>query len=407
MARFVAEISIPAPVYMPIGERKPLGQIAHYGCKKAYWKIDTEMDSNGTPKPLGICLTMELEATDLETAEDAALDVGLRFSQVLAAYSGSPLQASKLKRVARVGESEGLFEQFNYYYLEGPDALPRVMLRPYQLENLLSWFGSLNERAAYPLELAARWYGMSVGAQDPLDSYLAVWIGLESVGPALDIRVHLNGPRVACEVCKNESGKRRKRAEAGIVHAINAVAPEILQRYSFQQLQQLRHDIAHGLEPADQLRPVAGESLPDLQLSLIFSLLTAARPDVSAPGAGRAILPRDFKVYPDARGSVRSQVEMINYQPYYGGWLPVGREYTEEKSRIESDGQYIWGSGIRTVVETTTDFPELVSEYVIFERMGRSWNSPDADGDSRSISVIPWRTTTVSSAWKHYLGQEN
>ena len=163
MARFVAEISLPAPVYMPIGERKPLGQIAHYGSKKAYWKMDTEMDSNGTPKPLGICLTMELEATDLETAEDAELDAGLRFSQVLAAYSGSPLQASKLTRVARVGESEGLLDQFNYYYLEGPDALPRVMLRPYQLENLLSWFGSLNERAAYPLELAARWYGMSVG----------------------------------------------------------------------------------------------------------------------------------------------------------------------------------------------------------------------------------------------------
>ena len=212
---------------------------------------------------------------------------------------------------------------------------------------------------------------------------------------------------VAGEVCKNESGKRRKRGEAGIVHAINAVAPELLPRYAFQQLQQLRHDIAHGLEPADQLRPVAGESLPDLQLSLIFSLLTAARPDVSAPGAGRAILPRDFKVYPDARSSVRSQVKMINYQPYYGGWLPVGREYTEEKSRIESDGQYIWGSGIRTVVETTTDFSELVSEYVIFERMGRSSNSLDADGDSRSIPLIPWRTTTVSAAWKYYLGQES
>ena len=89
---------------MPIRERKPLGQIARFGCNKAYWKIDTEMDSNGTPKPLGICLTMELEATGLETAEDAALDAGLRFSQVLAANSGSPLQVSKLKRVARVGE---------------------------------------------------------------------------------------------------------------------------------------------------------------------------------------------------------------------------------------------------------------------------------------------------------------
>jgi hypothetical protein len=228
MDRYVAEIAIPAPVHMPLGERKVLGNPGYYGCRRAHWRIDSGLDNNSTPRPLGICLTPELEAINLEAAEDAALDVGLRFSQVLAAYSGSPLQTPKLKRIGRIGGSEGLFEQFNYYYLDGPDALPRVMLRPYDLEKLLSWFGGLDELTAYRLELAARWYGISVGAQDPLDSYLAAWIGLESVGPALGTRVHQFGPKVSCQVCNNKPGKDRNKGKAGIEHSIKAAAPELL-----------------------------------------------------------------------------------------------------------------------------------------------------------------------------------
>lgn len=405
MDRYVAEIAIPAPVYMPVDERKALGHAQYYGCRRAYWRIHTELDNNGTPCPQGICLTAELEATNLEAAEDAALDMGLRFSQVLATYSGSPLQTPKLKRIGRVGGSDGLFEQFDYYYLEGPDALPRVLLRSYDLEKLLSWFGSLDEPTAYRLELAARWYGISAGAQDPLDGYLAVWIGLESVGPAFGTHAHQTGPKVSCQVCKNEPGIDRNKGEAGIEHSIKAVAPELLQRCSFNELKNLRNDIAHGVKPAQPLRLAAGESLPDLQLALIFAIITTARPDSYAPRSGRAILPRNFKVYPDARAAVRSQVELIYHRPYFGEWLEVDRRYSQQRSRIESDGSYIWGARTRVEVKGkfASESPEIAREYVIFNRMGRSWENLDTDDESPSIPVVPWRATTISPAWQHYL----
>ena len=351
MDRFVAEIAIPAPVHMPISERKALDAPSYYGCERAYWRLDTELDSNGTARPLGVRLTAELQASNLESAEDAALHVGLRFSQVLAAYSGSPTQTPKLKRIGRIGESEGLFDQYDYFYLEGPDALPRVGLRPYHLEKLLSWFGAFDEPTAYRLELAARWYGNSVGAQDPLDGYLAAWIGLESVGSIFGDQVHEYGPKVACNVCGNETGIDRNRGEAGIQHSVKAVAPEILQRYSIVDLKRLRDVIAHGLKPAQPLRLAVRESLPDLQLALIFAVITTARPDSYAPRSGRAILPRDFKVYPEGRTAVRSQVELIYHRPYYGEWLEVTRLDSQQRSRIEPDGNYVWGAQTRVVIK--------------------------------------------------------
>ena len=367
--------------------------------------MDYGTDENGTPRPLGICLTAELSAENLEAAEDAALDVGRRFSLVLSTYSGSPLQQPKLKRLGRIGDSKGLFEQFEYYYLEGADALPRVMLRSYDLEKLISWFGALDEQTAYRLELAARWYGISVGSEDPLDGYLAVWIGLESVGPAIGSHMHPNGPKVSCPVCQNESGIDRDRGKAGIEHSIKKVAPELLKIHTFEELKGVRDSIAHGGEPAEPLRFSAKGSLADLQLALIFSIITAARPESATPGAGRAILPRNFSVYPDGRAAVRSPVELIYHKPYYGEWLQVDRRYRDPKSRIESDGNYIWGAkiGVKVQGKFTSDSHNLVQEYVIFDRLGRSWQNLESDEELPSIPVITWRDIALSPAWQQYL----
>ena len=410
MYRYVTEIALPAPVYMRLDERKALGEPEYYGCRKAYWAIYSEMDDLGTPRPLGIRLIAELEAVNLESAEDTALQVGLRFSQVLATYSGSPLQSPRLNRLGRIGDSGGLFQQYDYYYLEGPDALPRVLLRPHGLERLLSWFGRLDEPTVYRLELAARWYGMSVGAQDPLDAFLAVWIGLESVGAVFGTRVHEKGPKVSCNICGNQAGINRDRGEAGIEHAIKEVTPELLAGRSLMDLKRLRSDIAHGLKPAQPLRLEAEKSLPDLQLALIFAILTRARPETSAPRSGRAILPRNFKIYPDARSGILSEMELINHKPFFGEWLDVQRRLSNQRSRLESDGNYIWGArtGIGVEGRVPTGSPELKREYVIFERMGRLWEDLESDEEHPAIPVVPWRATTLSSAWEHYLtGQDS
>lgn len=318
MARYVAEIDLNAPIFMPVDERMTLSNPEYYGCLKGYWKIHLESDHLGTSQPIGFRLTVELEALDRERAENAALSAGRQFAQVAAAYSGSPLETPRLNRLGQVGASDGLLEQFNYYYLDGAAALPRAFLRSYKMEKLLMWFGDLDEKTAYRLELAARWYGMSLSAQDPVDGYLSGWIGLESVGPALSRKVHVSGTKARCDVCQNQPGIARNTGSAGIEHAIQETAPELLTCHSVKELRDIRNDIAHGLKPSENIRLEGERWLPDLQLALIFAILTAARPDTSDLRSGSALLPRDYKPYPDARISVRSPEEVPFHKPFFG-----------------------------------------------------------------------------------------
>ena len=327
--RYVAQIDLPAPVYAPASEQKSLGTPYYYGCSRGYWSVFFDKDALGTNRPLGIRLTAEFYDENREGAEDRALNSGSRLATVLGAYSGSPLPSPRLHRLARIGPSDGILEQNDYYYLEGPDELPRVFLRTYNLDKLIRWFGELETQASDRLERAARWYGMSLKAEDSLDGYLSVWIGLESAGPPLSMRVHKMGPKAECPVCKNPTGKDRNRGDAGIEHAIKAVAPELLKERSLQQLKDIRNDIAHALKQMESLRVEARHCLADLQLSLIFAILTAVRPDTEAPGSGRAILPRDFQPYPDARATVLSPVELIKQRPYFGEWLQIDRQLLE------------------------------------------------------------------------------
>ena len=108
-----------------------------------------------------------------------------------------------LHKLARVGPSGGLYEQNAYFYLEDSERRPRILVAPSMLQMLLERLGGLETRDRERLELAVRWYGMSVAAGDPLDGYLAAWIGLESVGPTLDSRYHQSGPRANCPTCGN------------------------------------------------------------------------------------------------------------------------------------------------------------------------------------------------------------
>jgi len=405
---FVAEIFIPAPVYMPKDRRLKLGKPEYYGCKRGYWQVHFEADAQGTPQPLGFSLTAELTAVDREAAEDAALTAGLRFAQVSSTYSGSPLPTPRLLRLAQVGDKGGVIEQNDYYYLEGPEALPRIMLRSHELEKLLLWFGDLGEGIRDRIELSARWYGMSVAAQDPLDGYLSAWIGLESVGPPLSAVVHLSGLKARCDICGNNPGVVRKKGYAGIIHAIRAVAPELLRNRSLQYLRDVRNKIAHGYEPGDSVRHEAQEFLPDLQLSLLFAILTAVRPDTNASRSGRAILPRDFRIYPDARHTSLPTDELVFHRPFYGEWMGIEREFPIVKTRLEAEGQYIWGASTRVKesvqLPTGAAAPEM--KYVIFERMGRNWeNIDDPDSDLPQIPTIPWRKIELTAAWAHYLSE--
>ena len=78
------------------------------------------------------------------------------------------------------------------------------------------------------MELATRWYGKSLSADNPMDGYLAAWIGLEVLGPLLFGFYHNAGPKPPCSVCGNKPGRDRDRKFAGIEHIVRLRAPELL-----------------------------------------------------------------------------------------------------------------------------------------------------------------------------------
>jgi len=407
---YVAELLVPSALYASHGDRGAIPNPGGFGITRGYWRVHFQPDHLQTERPTGLMLTVQFVSEDRETAEDLAITVGLGLSEVISLYSGSPLTKLLLRRLARIGPADGILEQNEYIYHREMDNLPRIKVDTPEFTKILQWFGNLDAEEEYRSKLAARWYGMAVGASDPLDGYLAVWIGLESIGPAVDRRFHPSGPKVACQVCQNKAGEDRDRKTAGIDHAVRLVAPEILDSRSIDDLVNIRNQIAHGLAPANDLRSAAEELVPDLTLVLGVATLTAARPEEVKPGSGKAALPRDYETRPDARASLLSSVELVNHCPYYGGWIPFKREYVDEYSRTEPDGRYFWGAlraGIGWKPSVSSPSPDLTKEYVEFKRLGSDFTFPSVElpeSQPPPVPIGPWRVRPVSKAWERYLG---
>jgi hypothetical protein len=306
--------------------------------------------------------------------------------------------------IPNVGPSNGLLEQNEYFYWEERDRLRQVQWKAYELGKLLSGVAGLAQAPRERLEGATRWYGNSVTSTDALDGYIAAWIGLESTGPLLDRIYHLNGPKAACSLCGNTPGKNRDRKLAGIEHIIRLIAPEALQSLQLQNLANLRDEIVHALKPTGQLREVAIRLLPELQVSLAVGILTGAGRSGDSPISFMAWLPREYGIRPDARATVRFNFELTNYQSYFGEWIPLEREFVDERSRRESDGGYVWGAGVRlkanVTIEPGSPIPNIFSEYVMFQREGARWHA--IGSGAPAVQAIPWRDHPIPPSWQRY-----
>ena len=151
------------------------------------------------------------------------------------------------------------------------------------------------------------------------------------------------------------------------------VAPEALQSRTLSDLKQIRHDIAHGLKSATELRSVTDQLLPDLQVSLAMGILMGASGGNEPPIPLSAHLPRDYEVRPDARATLQSDLELVAHHPYFGGWINVRREFLNERSRSKPDGGYVWGAGVRLHHELKAlpgTEEQIKQEYVMFHRQG-------------------------------------
>lgn len=405
--RHIAEIILPSALFTKPEERGVIESPQGFAIVKGYWQPHFEEDQFKEKRPAGLAVTVEFEAGEREAAEDKALEVGLKLSEIVSLYSGSPLSKPLIGKLARIGPSDGIFEQHQYFYSAEYNRLPRIEMDKPNFQTLLKWFGVENSADTYRMELAARWYGVAVGSSDPLDGYLASWIGLESIGPVIDSRFHPNGPKASCRVCKNKAGKDRDRKKAGIEHMVRLAAPEVFESHSIDDLANIRDQIAHGLAEPKDLRNVAAILLQDLILVLGVAILTAARPESAKPGSGKAALPRDYEYRPEGMFSLRSDVELTKHRPYYGEWIPVMRTFDGEYSRLDPDGRYAFGAnkmGISLKVSVAAGTaPKFERDYVEFTRLGHVFAPPKViSPDTPPVRFGVWRERPVSKAWSRY-----
>ena len=398
MSPYVGEIRLPTASYQPLNLRSELPSAEYFGATRGYWEISTEEDEFGGLQPNGVRLTVELAADDFESAEDALVRGGSRLAAVLSVHTGSPLEAPRLERVAEVDDRGSLREQRDYYYEEAPGSWPRAPMNPSQLEALVRRVATKEAKGRDQLELAMRWYGIAVGAQDPLDSYLAAWIGLEALGSQLDRRFHPDGPRTPCDLCGNSPGEKRDRTLAGIRHIVGLVAPEVVGGRSIEDVAQARHDIAHSLKAADECRELALSAVADLLLCLGVAVLTAARPDGGEQGAMHAAAPREFDVHPSAMAWIRAPQGLPDHRPYLGGWAKMRRERNDSTSRIEPSGQYVvrYKPGVRYEAKKPRGADDPTHGYVEFPRRGVELIFESGPAPEQR----PWRNWPLSPAWQ-------
>ncbi len=396
--RYVAQLRLPASAYVPTHQRHELSPPTFFGVIRGYWQPSFDQDRSGSPRPNGLLLTVEYNASDLQSAEDTALRVGHEFTELLAMYSGSPLETPFLGRVARIGAGGGVWSQSVYFYEDDPR--PRAPLTPTDLDMIVHRLATIPADRRERISLAVRWYASSIGAWDSLDAYLAIWIGLESLGSALSERYHLNGARAGCQTCAHQPGVPRDRTIAGIQHATAVTAPEILTVRSVQDLAILRNEIAHALKPADTLRATVQAVLLDLQVVLgrgILSVLAGATTAVQ----WKALMPRDYERRPDARATVNSSSELTEYRPYLGDWIKVERSFPEWRSWIEEDGTYVVGNSVSLVgkASITGSAPEQFAfDYVAFTREGQGY---EPKGEP-AVPQVTWRREEVPESWKQF-----
>ena len=405
---FVAEVLVPTAGYMPKNDRATFEEPTYFGVEQGYWKLALRVDELGNPMPVGIEAVIKFVAANFEEAEDLVLEAGRKLATHFSGYLGAPLSVPSLSKVARIGSSGGVIEQRCYYYEDALASWPRVKITPFDFEAWVMGIARQPREVQHKLELAVRWYGVSIRAEDPVDSYLAVWVGLEPLGSLLDSRWHPLGGKVPCKTCSNPAGQKRNRTHAGLEHLIRLVAPDLIASQSVADLAKIRDEIVHGVKLDGQERTIeavrrdAAQSAPDLMLCLAKAILTLLVAPDEATGSLKVKLQRDYEYRPSCMVQLLFPIEQVAYKPWFDEWIRVEVQRENAVSTIKASGEYVTECASRVKVfqsggSSFTHKPQ--HDLVDFERRGLVVESQNDTHPTRRA----WRDTPLTQAWKQVI----
>ncbi|MEX2238970.1 MAG: hypothetical protein WEB00_15725 [Dehalococcoidia bacterium] len=392
--KYVFEVEIPAEVHWPENERLPVEPAVLFGMDRGYLRPSAFTDHLGLAAPHGFLLTGEFSAANLESAEEGALSIATRLRNLAGFSFGSPPRPCQLLRIARV-EDELLRDQWTYFYDE---LHPSIPLDTAELRGFLERFATLNQDIQSKAELAARWYVLALGASTAVDAYLAVWIGLEAIASTLSRKYHTDGPSTRCVICDHTTGRRNHR-DAGLQHLIKANALELLADRTLADLAELRNRVAHALEDISAVNSQCDAIRDDLLLCLGAGILGLGLPAHDPQYGWSAARPRDFEARPDGRAHVTTERLLNVFRPYFGEWVQLERDFTDESSEVRPAGDYYWrgviGVGVTALVDPRNP-PQ--PDYVAFNREGINRDAGEFEG-GRSLPTQDWRVRPITPAW--------
>ena len=216
MTLYVAEINIPIACHMPTNTRCEIENPAYFGIKRGYWRIALRPDAIGNDRPSGVDAVIEVTADSAELAEDAVLSAGKILTLFFSVFSGQPPVPPHLSQLAEIGPSRGIIEQRRYYYEDRHYVLTTMEMTPWKFASLLRRVTEKCQKTRALLEMAIRWYSICLTADDPLDSYLAIWIGLEALAKPLAELYHPEGYTKSCQKCDKASKGIKKARDIGL-----------------------------------------------------------------------------------------------------------------------------------------------------------------------------------------------
>ncbi|QIC48329.1 hypothetical protein GAG94_15320 [Lysinibacillus sphaericus] len=146
-------------------------------------KINCEVDRKLSGIKYGFIIEIELLAKDIKSATSQAFDISELFLSIMSIETG--VESHKSTLILAYDITEGISERnFIQYFYDLPISRPQqVDLEIYKnhLEAIISFDNNQKDR----LYRSIRWLRKGINEDDPLDQFLALWQGLETLNPVL------------------------------------------------------------------------------------------------------------------------------------------------------------------------------------------------------------------------------
>lgn len=215
-------------------------------------KIISEVDKKLSGIKYGFFIEIELEMTDINSAITQAFDISELFLSMATLETG--VESHRSIPILAYNITEGISErEFIQYFYDLPLSRPQqadLEIYTLHLEAVIIYNSDHKER----LFRSIRWFRKGINENDPLDQFLALWQGLETLNP--NLAVHFNCENAGEEIIEKKCEKTdnlffsKRTTKQGLEKLVNEVG---IDKSIWTKINRTRNSISHGFSQFSEL----------------------------------------------------------------------------------------------------------------------------------------------------------